>query len=363
MKAKTNSRLLPSLLSGVLILSGIMVMGNVAKASEEEKELDLQAGAATVVEADIFSDEESIEELVQKQTEELAKAEEERKARESIVMANVTNSVNVRATNDENSDKVGLMYKDCGGTIIERSDGWTKLQSGELIGWVKDEFLLFGEEAEAYAKEVGFTVATVETEALRVRTEPSEDAGVRGLLEIHSEHDVISQDEDWVEIKYHGKSGYIAKKYVSIQFYVDEGETIEEIQEREALAAMEKAKLTAAQPAITLTEEEIYLLGAIIQCEAGNQNYEGKLAVGAVVCNRVRSSKFPNTVTEVVYAPGQFSPASNGSLATRLEAGVSESCLKAAREAAGGATNVGTAHYFKRKGNKSGVIIGAHVFY
>lgn len=363
MKANAKMRLALAAFSGLLCVSGMMAVNTIANASEEEFDLDLQAGAATVVEADIFSDDKTIEELVAKRTLEMEEAERLRKEREALVMANVTKSVNVRANADENSEKVGLMYKNCGGKIIERNNGWTKMQSGDLIGWIKDDFLLFGEEAETFAKEVGYTIATVETETLRVRKEPSEDAKVRGLLEIKSTHDVISQQDDWVEIKYNGQSGYVAKEYVTLEFFVDEGETMEEIKEREALAHLEKAKLTAKQSALTLSDDEMYLLGAIIQCEAGNQSYEGKLAVGAVICNRVRSSKFPGNVHDVVYAAGQFGPVSNGALEARLAAGVSDSCMKAAAEAASGSTNVGTAHYFKRKGNKSGVTIGAHVFY
>ena len=109
--------------------------------------------------------------------------------------------------------------------------------------------------------------------------------------------------------------------------------------------------------------DDITLLAALIQCEAGNQSYEGKLAVGAVVCNRVRSAAYPNTIREVIYAKGQFGPASSGSLAKALEKGVSDSCRQAAAEALSGATNVGNAMHFRRAGGRDGVIIGDHVFY
>ena len=60
-----------------------------------------------------------------------------------LVMANVRDAVNVRSDASEDASKVGKLYKDCGGTILERRDGWTKIQSGTLIGWAKDEYLLF----------------------------------------------------------------------------------------------------------------------------------------------------------------------------------------------------------------------------
>ena len=105
------------------------------------------------------------------------------------------------------------------------------------------------------------------------------------------------------------------------------------------------------------------LLATIIYCEAGNQPYEGKLAVGAVVCNRVRSGSYPNNIHDVIYAKGQFGPAYSGSLAKALERGVSESCRQAAQEALNGATNVGGACHFHRAGSREGVVIGDHVFY
>ncbi len=102
---------------------------------------------------------------------------------------------------------------------------------------------------------------------------------------------------------------------------------------------------------------------ALIQCEAGNQPYEGKLAVGAVVMNRVRSGGYPNTIQGVIYASGQFTPASNGKVAKRLEVGRHpESCIQAAREAIAGASNVGGATHFRRAGNHDGLVIGNHAY-
>lgn len=110
---------------------------------------------------------------------------------------------------------------------------------------------------------------------------------------------------------------------------------------------------------------ELYLLGAIIQCEAEGEPYLGQLAVGSVVMNRVHSSKFPNSITEVVYQNKQFSPVASGRLAYRLQAGVNDSCMKAALETLNG--NIVTPALFfctvNLKPNINGTIIGNHVFY
>ena len=103
-------------------------------------------------------------------------------------------------------------------------------------------------------------------------------------------------------------------------------------------------------------------MAAIIYCEAGNQSYEGMVAVGAVVMNRVTSPSFPNTISEVIYQSGQFTPASSGALASALANGVPSACYDAAASALAGENPVGSALYFNT-GSGSGIQIGAHQFY
>ncbi|MBQ6322373.1 MAG: cell wall hydrolase [Lachnospiraceae bacterium] len=104
------------------------------------------------------------------------------------------------------------------------------------------------------------------------------------------------------------------------------------------------------------------LLAAIIYCEAGNQPFDGMVAVGAVVMNRVASSSFPNTISEVIYQSGQFTPAYSGGLASALANGVPSSCYEAASAALSGQDPTGGCLYFNTS-HGSGVQIGAHWFY
>ncbi len=105
------------------------------------------------------------------------------------------------------------------------------------------------------------------------------------------------------------------------------------------------------------------LLAALIECEAGGESYEGKLAVGSVVLNRVASSHFPNTVVGVIYQSGQFSPVASGRFATVLARGASKSCVKAAREVLGGKRTIDALYFRRNNGLIDGRIIGNHVFY
>ena len=114
--------------------------------------------------------------------------------------------------------------------------------------------------------------------------------------------------------------------------------------------------------AASTSSDDASLLAAIIYCEAGNQSYEGMVAVGAVVMNRVYSSSFPNSISEVIYQSGQFTPASSGVLASALANGVPSTCYDAAVAAMNGENPVGSALYFNT-GSGKGIKIGAHQFY
>ena len=119
------------------------------------------------------------------------------------------------------------------------------------------------------------------------------------------------------------------------------------------------------------TQSDLTLMAAIIQAEADNQSYEGKLAVGSVVMNRVKSSRFPNTVSGVIYQKNQFAPVNDGHLALILERGPNETCYRAARQVLEGYRNVEYLFFWTVDlANERdiwdityGVVIGDHYFY
>ena len=104
-------------------------------------------------------------------------------------------------------------------------------------------------------------------------------------------------------------------------------------------------------------------LAGLIYCEAGNQSWDGKVAVGAVVLNRVASSSFASTIKGVIYESGQFSPAGSGWLDSVIANGsIPSSCYDAADAALAGENPIGSAMYFNT-GSGKGIKIGAHQFY
>lgn len=279
-----------------------------------------------------------------------------------VVMANVDNSVNVREEPNEEAAVAGKLFKDCSGTVLEMGDGWTKIESGKLVGWVSNDYLIFGAEAEALMAEVGSLKATINTDSLRVRKEPSEEAGVYKLVKTGEVMDAIEEKDGWVAVQVDEETvGYVSAEYVTVEFTTDHGKTIKEIEDEER--AKELKKLTKNQGAVPTSVSDVTLLAALIQAEAGGQPYEGKLAVGAVVMNRVRSPGYPNTILGVITAPGQFPPATNGKVAGIVARGPSASCIQAAEAAVAGQTTVGGATHFNRVGSHAGIVIGGHVFW
>lgn len=117
---------------------------------------------------------------------------------------------------------------------------------------------------------------------------------------------------------------------------------------------------------VVTAEGDRKLLANIIYTEAGNEPYTGKVAVGAVVMNRVRSSVFPDTVVGVIYQNKQFSPVASGRLALALaQDSADEECYKAADAALSGVTNVDDCLYFRTPVDSitPRYVIGGHIFY
>ena len=386
---ETNLRKWSSMLY-VLCLAMVMTMMPITTDAAETRDLvvttstkkqqdtsieQLNAGAAVLVDVDVAMNDAELTTLVRKQTSDIAPihAMDEKDTESTLVMAKVNQYVNIRKEPNQDSEKVGVLYKDCGGDILQRQDSWTKIQSGDVTGWVSDDYLYFGEEAQKEAKEVGILTAYSETETLRVRKEASLDSGVLGLLAMGEAVEAIEEDGDWVSINYEGETGYVAAEYVKVEFDLDTAESVEAIQAREA-AEKEAARAQAAaereatrkkqKEAVLTSASELNILAALVQCEAGGESYEGQLAVASVVMNRVRCGAYPNTITDVIYASGQFSPANSTKMSNlALSGNIKASCLQAAQEAINGNCNIGDALHFRRAGNKDGIIIGNHVFW
>lgn len=295
------------------------------------------------------------------------------------LMADVDEFLYVRASGDADAEIIGKLYKGDVADVVEGGDTWTHVVSGDVDGYVNNDYCVSGEDALAYAQENVETEAQVNTNGLRVRNAASEDASVISAV---SEGTTLTVDTDaetedgWVAVKYKGQTAYVSADYVTTELALGEAVTIEEEKAALAKKAEEEAAAKAAQAAqttetstvqnaaVSASYDDVTLLAALIQCEAGNECYEGQLAVGAVVMNRLRSGAYPSSISGVIYQSGQFPPAGQGMVAGIAANGPKGSCVQAAQQALGGSDNTGGATCFSRASSgRAGVVIGNHVFY
>ena len=139
-----------------------------------------------------------------------------------------------------------------------------------------------------------------------------------------------------------------------------------QLAEEKRLAALAASSAWRDISEVQFEEGDRYLLANLIYCEAGGEPYEGQVAVGAVVINRMLSRVFPDTMIGVIYAPRQFSPVASGRLALALSQNrATESCYRAADEAMSGRTNVSDCVFFRTPidGITPRYRIGGHIFY
>lgn len=317
----------------------------------------------------------------------------------------------VRDYADDNSLVNGRMYKNTICDVLEQDDQWTKVKSGDVVGYVRSESLCFNDEAEALAAVATKVKATVAVESASVYANSTDGAEVVETLTNGTPVTPVKYIGSYLIINRSDNSfGYIAKDAVNIDYGFGEAVSIEEddariAAEEAAKRAAEEAKLAAQRaeaakraaeeerkrkmiaatsagtdftynPQITVSDDDIWLMACIIDWESGWESYEGKLAVANVILNRVRSSRYPNTVSGVIYQRYQFSGVSdnNGNpsaaFQARLEKGPrTQECIKAAMEALSGKNNVRnfTAFLSVSIANIDSysdyMIIGAHCFY
>lgn len=299
---------------------------------------------------------------------------EEEAAWQNRLMANVEESLNVRTEPNEAAALAGKLRKGDVAEVVERMDGWTHITSGNVDGYVKDEFCVFGQEAYAYAKANCTTKATVLEAGLRLRSEANEASSIYDVV-AQGDTLTVAADmevpEGWVAIQYGDGIAYVSAQYVEVALSTGTGITVEEEQaiiakqkaEEEAKKAEQAKKAATTQKAaVEASYDEVTILGALIQLEAGNECYDGQVAVGAVVMNRVRSGSYPNSISDVVYQRGQFSVRDR--VAGVAAGGVKSSCLQAAQQAINGTDNTGGALQFAPvSSGRGGAVIGNHVFY
>ena len=174
-------------------------------------------------------------------------AETVKSAYADVAIAKVQDYVNVRAENNEDSEVLGKLYNNSAATVLETTDdGWYKISSGSVTGYVKSEYVVVGDDATV--KSAGRRVATVNTETLKVRTSADENSEVLGLVAGEDDLTVIDESTDgWVGVSTEDGTGYVSSDYVSLDTEFTYAESKEE--EAARLAKEEAERKAAAEAA------------------------------------------------------------------------------------------------------------------
>lgn len=389
----------------VLAVYGVFQITNLNQAHkrkpvEAEQESTLKEDTDTEVSASIMGVQHiivTLSELQEQAKTQTTKVEEEPKKKSAYDGKFVVNMkkeyLSVRKKADKNSKVVGKLYQGTAGKIVKSGEKWTKIKSGNVVGYVKTAYIVTGEEAEKLAKKVAKIEVIVQENGIRVRQRPDKEATILSTAYAGEVYTGIKEIKNWVKIEYNGESAFIAKEYVKINRILGKGITIKEEQEikraekakkeaeeaarREAeeqakqqvevQEAQQEPEVVKGKPMKTEVDEE-YLLACLVTSEAGSECYEGQLAVANIVLNRVRSGRYGSSIREVIYAPGQFTVVSNGMLDAVLSSGPNDNSVAAANDALAGTNNVkgyysfhsyrgGSCNYSKYQ------IIGNQVFY
>lgn len=167
----------------------------------------------------------------------------------NLVIAQVNSYVNVRSLPSEEGEILGKLYNNSVGTFISEENGWYQITSGSVTGYVKGEYCVTGEGAVELARQVGKRIATVTTETLFVRAEPSTECAIIGMVPEADDLLVLEETEGWAKVDVEEGIGWVSTDYVSLHSEFVQAESREEEARRLAKEEEERKKAQAAAAA------------------------------------------------------------------------------------------------------------------
>ena len=273
-------------------------------------------------------------------------------------VAVVSSVLNVRAEADSESEIVGKLFDGNIGDILDETGEWTKISSGDVIGYVRSEYILTGKDAEEYiSAEGGYEYAmSIDEYNAMIAAEVAEAA----TEEAEVSTQVASADS----------STEAAQTSEQTTSSSDSSSRVTETTTESGSSSDTSSDDTSDGSAVDASEySDSYLLACLVSMEAGYESYEGQLAVANVVLNRVNSGKWGSSVYSVIYAANQFPSVTGSVMQSYLKNGPLESAQKAANEALAGNNNIGSymfflnVNYVDTDSLSDYVIIGNHCFY
>jgi cell wall-associated NlpC family hydrolase len=180
-------------------------------------------------------------------TKETNTATESKYANKAVADIYSTTTLNIRKKGSINAKIVGKMKKGNIATVLKKGSEWSKVRSGNVTGYVKNQYLVFGDEIENFAKQNVKKVAKVQTETLRVRKKASTDSKIVTLVSEDDKLKVKKQTDDWAKVKVDGQTGYVSKDYAKVTYSFGKAKSMKQIQ---AEQAAKEAQKQAAQTTI-----------------------------------------------------------------------------------------------------------------
>ena len=175
-------------------------------------------------------------------TKETNTATESKYANKAVADIYSTTTLNIRKKGSINAKIVGNMKKGNIATVLKKGSEWSKVRSGNVTGYVKNQYLVFGDEIENFAKQNVKKVAKIQTETLRVRKKASTDSKIVTLVSEDDKLKVKKQTDDWAKVKVDGQTGYVSKDYAKVIYSFGKAKSMKQIQaEQEAKKRAEEA--------------------------------------------------------------------------------------------------------------------------
>lgn len=180
-------------------------------------------------------------------TKETNTATESKYANKAVADIYSTTTLNIRKKGSINAKIVGKMKKGNIATVLKKGSEWSKVRSGNVTGYVKNQYLVFGDEIENFAKQNVKKVVKVQTETLRVRKKASTNSKIVTLVSEDDKLKVKKQTDDWAKVKVDGQIGYVSKDYAKVTYSFGKAKSMKQIQ---AEQAAKEAQKQAAQTTI-----------------------------------------------------------------------------------------------------------------